>query len=156
MVPQDRAERGLTCGLLGWLQALHCPEVLGRFCFNGRSSLYCWEVLTLVYPNPPTLGKMSGRQLAEPAVVSITTIPTPWDPQPIAQQTWGHVLADQALRGSATAPWAQRGSAGLAAAHATPCTVPVPACSCETQLPPEGHSQYLLKHRTALLSPSSP
>lgn len=63
LLPQDRAAHGLTYGLHCWLQVLH-TEVLGRFCFSGWSSLYCWEVLTLVYPNLPTLGKMSGRQLA--------------------------------------------------------------------------------------------
>lgn len=48
------------------------------------------------------------------------------------------------------------GSAGLAAACAMPCTMPVPACSCKTQLPPEGYSQHSLEHRRAMLSPSSP
>ncbi|KAJ7418939.1 hypothetical protein WISP_56733 [Willisornis vidua] len=45
--------------------------------FHSGSSLHCWEVLTLVCPNPPTIGKMPDRQPAEPTLVSIMGILTP-------------------------------------------------------------------------------
>lgn len=117
----------LTCGLQCWLQALHATEMLGGFCFRGRSDWYCWEVLTLVYPNPPTLGRVSGRQLSLLCLHHChpnTLGPPPHDPADLGPTT--------------------------------PCTVPAPACSCKTQLPPEGYSQHSLKPRRTLLSPSSP
>lgn len=153
LLPQDRAPHGLTCGLQCWLQALHTTEVLGRFCFSGRSSLYCWEVPTLVYPNPPTVGKMSGRQPAEPAVVSIMGILTPWDPHPMAQQTWGPCPCRPGSQGlcHSTLGSAWLGRAGSSVCHTMHC-----ACPCLLLQDPAPSRRIFPTFSEAQESPAQP
>lgn len=83
------------------------------------SSLYCWEVLTLAYPNPPSLGKMSGRQLAQLAVVSIMGISIPWDPHPMTQQ----IRLTGALPQHTGLAWHGRAGSSM-------CHTMHPACPC--------------------------